>query len=105
VVTLRGELDLSGAAVLQAQLTDIRWQGRLRSVGDLTSLLTRFEAHDTIEHAVTGTGAPRSPVFPGLTFSLATLTTTFFGAHQRAAILPRCPASGQRRGTLYRESR
>jgi hypothetical protein len=105
VVTLRGELDLSGAAVLQAQLTDIRWQGRLRSVADLTSLLTRFEAHDTIEHAVTGTGAPRSPVFPGLTFSLATLTTTFFGAHQRAAILPPCPASGQRRGTLYRESR
>jgi hypothetical protein len=80
VVRLRGELDLSGTAVLQAQLSDIRRQGRLRSVADLTSLLTRFEVHDTIEHA--------------------TVTTTFFGAHQRAAVLSRCPASGQRRGTF-----
>src|SRR5512133_1361221 len=36
VVRLRGELDLSGTAVLQAQLRDTWWQARLRSVADLT---------------------------------------------------------------------
>ena len=35
VVRLRGELDLSGTAVLQAQLRDTWWQARLRSVADL----------------------------------------------------------------------
>jgi anti-anti-sigma factor len=38
VVRLRGELDLSGTAVLQAQLRDTWWQARLRSVADLTGL-------------------------------------------------------------------
>ena len=38
VVTLRGELDLLGASVLQAYLSDIRWQARARSVADLTDL-------------------------------------------------------------------
>jgi anti-anti-sigma factor len=36
VVSLRGELDLSGTAVLHAQLRDIRW--RARSVAGLTGL-------------------------------------------------------------------
>jgi len=38
VVTLRGELDLLGASVLQAYLSSIRWQARARSVADLTDL-------------------------------------------------------------------
>jgi hypothetical protein len=37
-VRLRGELDLSRTAVLHAQLRDIRWQVRARSVADLTGL-------------------------------------------------------------------
>src|ERR1039457_395273 len=105
---LRGELDLSGTAVLHAQLRDIRWRARARSVADLTGLpfpgcgslsvparrckpireragnlalggpqaavarpvlpviglLTWFEAHDSAGHAITGTGPPRSAVFP-----------------------------------------
>jgi anti-anti-sigma factor len=38
VVSVRGELDFLGASVLQAYLSDIRWQGRARSVADLTGL-------------------------------------------------------------------
>jgi anti-sigma B factor antagonist len=38
VVSLRGELDLSGASSLQACLRGIRWQARARSVADLTGL-------------------------------------------------------------------
>lgn len=38
VVTLWGELDISGACVLQAYLSDIRRQARARSVADLTGL-------------------------------------------------------------------
>jgi anti-anti-sigma factor len=38
VVSLRGELDFSGASSLQAYLRGIRWQARARSVADLTGL-------------------------------------------------------------------
>jgi anti-sigma B factor antagonist len=38
VVSLRGELDISGASVLQAYLSDIRRQPRARSIADLTGL-------------------------------------------------------------------
>jgi anti-sigma B factor antagonist len=38
VVSLRGELDLLGASVLQAHLSDIRCQGWPRSVADLAGL-------------------------------------------------------------------
>lgn len=38
VVSLRGELDFSGASSLQACLRGIRWQARARSVADLTGL-------------------------------------------------------------------
>jgi anti-sigma B factor antagonist len=38
VVSLRGELDLSGASSLQACLRGIRWQAGARSVADLTGL-------------------------------------------------------------------
>jgi anti-anti-sigma factor len=38
VVSVRGELDYLGASVLQAYLSDIRWQRRARSVADLTGL-------------------------------------------------------------------
>jgi anti-anti-sigma factor len=38
VVSLRGELDIRDEAALQACLGDIRWQGRPRSVIDLTGL-------------------------------------------------------------------
>jgi anti-sigma B factor antagonist len=38
IVSLRGELDISGASVLQAHLSDIRRQARARSVADLTGL-------------------------------------------------------------------
>jgi anti-sigma B factor antagonist len=38
VVSLSGELDLLGAPVLQAHLSDIRWLARARSVVDLTGL-------------------------------------------------------------------
>jgi hypothetical protein len=37
VVRLHGELDPSGTAVLHAQLRDIRWRARARSVADLTA--------------------------------------------------------------------
>jgi anti-sigma B factor antagonist len=38
VVSLCGELDISGASVLQAYLSAIRWQARARSVADLAGL-------------------------------------------------------------------
>ena len=38
VVSLRGEVDLLGATVLQAHLSDIRCRGWPRSVADLTGL-------------------------------------------------------------------
>jgi anti-anti-sigma factor len=38
VVSVRGELDYFGASMLQAYLSDIRWQGRARSVADLAGL-------------------------------------------------------------------
>lgn len=38
VVSVSGELDYLGASMLQAYLSDIRWQGRARSVADLTGL-------------------------------------------------------------------
>src|ERR1017187_4777345 len=40
VVRLHGELDPSGTAVLHAQLRDIRWRARARSVADLTACLS-----------------------------------------------------------------
>ncbi len=41
----------------------------------------------------------------GAAFSLATLMATFLARTGVPLSLPPCPASGQRRGTLYRESR
>lgn len=38
VVSLCGELDISGVSVLHAYLSDIRWQARARSVADLAGL-------------------------------------------------------------------
>ena len=38
VVSLRGELDVASAPVLQAYLSDIRWPEQARCVVDLTSL-------------------------------------------------------------------
>jgi anti-anti-sigma factor len=38
VVSVRGDLDYLGASMLQAYLSGIRWQGRARSVADLTGL-------------------------------------------------------------------
>ena len=40
VVSLRGELDSFGACVLQAQLSETRWQGCTRCVADLTELVS-----------------------------------------------------------------
>jgi anti-anti-sigma factor len=37
-VSLRGELDISSASVLQTYLSDIRWQAPARAVADLTDL-------------------------------------------------------------------
>jgi anti-anti-sigma factor len=38
VLSLRGEPDVAGASLLQAQLSQLRWQARARSVVDLTHL-------------------------------------------------------------------
>jgi hypothetical protein len=158
VVRLRGELDPSGTAVLHAELRDIRW--RARSVADLTGLPVPGRASLRVlarrckpirertgnlapggPHAVTGTGATRSPVFAAIPVqptipARGAKTRTgsvksaigaalrgaaryarrrhvqprhahglILGAYQRAVILAPCPASGLRRGTLYRESR
>jgi hypothetical protein len=184
VVRPHGELDPSGTAVLHAQLRDIRWRARARSVADLTGLpvpgraslsmparrckpirdragnlapggpqapamrgalpvtgmLTCFEAHDSAGHAVTGTGPPSQPFFlrpspapdhhsrrnsahrrcksaigAGLRERGSVRRRRHVqprhahglipGAYQRPVILPPCPTSGLRRGTLYRESR
>jgi len=177
LVRLRGELDLSRTAVLHAQLRDIRWHARARSVADLTGLpfpgcaslsvpagaasrsgewagnlapgwtagrrapglashrlADLVEAHDTAGHAVTGTGgpghrlscgplsSPRSPlaaqqrVLAVKSAAGAGLRERgsvrrrrhvqprahdrILGGHECAAILPPCPTSGQRRGSL-----
>jgi hypothetical protein len=99
VVRLAAELDPSGTAVAKAQLRDARWQSRLRSVADLTGLPGAVGS--AIGAALRGAaryerrrhGQPRHA--HGL----------ILGAYQRAVILAPCPASGLRRGTLYRESR
>jgi hypothetical protein len=67
----------------------------MRGAFPVTGMLTWFEAHDSAGHAVTGTGATRSAEFPALP-----VQPTIPVAHQRGVILPRCPASGQRRGTF-----
>jgi hypothetical protein len=111
MVCLRGELDLSGTAVLHAQFRNIRWQARavaVRPVLPVTGLLLWFEAHDSAGHAVTGTGLPRSAAFPRGPrpapdhHSRRHAHGHIPGAHQRAAIFPPCPASGQRRSVLAR---
>jgi hypothetical protein len=159
VLRLRGELDPSGMAVLHTQLRDIRWRARARSVADLAGLPVPGRASLSAPtrrckpirertgnltpggpHAVTGTGATRSPVLaipvqPTIPARGAKTRTgsvkcaigaalrgaaryaprrhvqprhahgLILGAYQRAVILAPCPASGLRRGTLYREGR
>lgn len=182
VVRLRGELEPSGTAVAQAQLSGVRWRAApfrccphrparprprlpqhtcqapqadprparqpcpggpqapaIRGALPVTRMLTWFETHDSAGHAVTGTGPPSQP-FPvarpapdhhsrrnsahrrcksaigaGLRERGSVRRRRhvqprhahghIIGAHQGAVILAPCPASGQRRGTLYRESR
>jgi hypothetical protein len=158
VVSLRGELDLSGTAVLHAQLRDIRW--RARSVAGLTGL--RFPRLRLPQRACQalqadpGTGRqpslggplaaavrpvlpviglpitvfPAAPVQPPIAIRGATARISavksaigaglrergsvrrrrpvqprhahdhILGVHQRAAIFPPCPASGQRRSSF-----
>jgi hypothetical protein len=153
LASVRGELDLSGSAVLQAPLRDIRRQARLRSVADPTgypspggtSLSVRCKPlrertwsrrRTAPGHAGTGSGGPRSPSFlrppsrPPISIRGATARISavkcatgagpgergsvrrrrhvrprhahdhILGVHQRAAILPPCPESGQRRSSL-----
>jgi hypothetical protein len=62
VVSLRGELDFLGAASLPAYLSGLRWLARARSVAALTSLLSWFEVHYSVEETTANACTRRSAI-------------------------------------------
>lgn len=80
LLRLRGELDLSGTAVLHAQLRDIRWQARARSVADLTGLPSP--------------AAPPSACLPGAASRSGNGLATLPRGGPQAAVRPVLPVIG-----------